>query len=101
MLVAVHQLSEEFHPLHGTALDGKQRLAVHSVAAGLIKGKDREPVQHILCHHVFTQIGHILQKGKIVFLRSLKDLTGLIGISLPAILFTRLRILGSCISSFS
>ena len=84
--VAVDDISNEFHSVHGSALDGKQRLAVQPMTAGLIEGENREPVQHILCHHIFAQIGHILQKGKIIFLRFLEDGLGLMGIDLPAIL---------------
>ena len=98
--VAVHQLSEEFHPVYGPALDGQQRLAVHPVAAGLVEGEDREPVQHVLRHHVFAQIGHILEKDEIVFLCFLEDRRGFIRVGLPAVLLAWLCVLGCAISSF-
>lgn len=57
-------------------------------------------IQHILRHHVFAQIRHVLHERKIVRLRFLEDLVGLTGIRLPAVPLARLRVLRPRISSF-
>ena len=100
MLVAVDQLPEKFQPLDGPALDLEQRLAVHPMAARLIKGEDRKPVQHVLRHHVFAEIRHVLHEVEIIRFGLPADLFRLLRVHLPAVPLARLGVFRCCVSSF-
>ena len=96
--IAVDERAEEFEPFGRAALDLQQRFAVQPVVARLVKGEDREPVEQILRHQIFADVGHLRQKFAVLLVRFLKDRRSLLRIPLPAVALIRLCVLRFCVS---